>query len=213
MISNEDEHHLLTSHGALPAPADLPALVCVASSAGGITALAELLDRFPADLPVAIIVVQHLSPDHQSRLAEILARHTTMTVKAAADGDRIAPGFVYVAPPGSHLIVTQGKRLRRTHTGQVHFVRPSADLLLQSAAKNYPGRLIAVVLTGMGRDGADGVRAVRAAGGTVIAQNPESATFGSMPASAIATGDVHYVLQLEDIAQSIAALLEAGATP
>lgn len=159
-----------------------------------------------------MIIVQHLSPDHQSRLAEILGRHTQMRVKAVADGDRIECGTILVAPPGTHVIVNAGNVLRLTSTVRVQHVRPSADLLLSSAAKHYRGRLIAIILTGMGHDGSDGVRAVHEAGGIVIAEDPESATFRSMPESAVATGSVDHILPLDEIADVLSSILESGAT-
>lgn len=191
---------------------DTVTLVCVAASAGGIGALTTLLDLLPADLPLAMVIVQHLSPDHQSRLAEILGRHTTMPVAAVADGDVIQRGAIYVAPPGSHVIVSEGGTLNLTSTVRVQHVRPSADLLFASAAEHHPGRVIAIILTGMGHDGSDGVRAVDAAGGVVIVESPDTAAFRSMPDSALATGCVDYVVPLEDIPAKITTILESGAT-
>jgi two-component system, chemotaxis family, protein-glutamate methylesterase/glutaminase len=188
------------------------ALVCVAASAGGIGALSTLLDQIPPDLPMAMVIVQHLSPDHQSRLAEILSRHTHMPVTAIADGDRIKQGEIHVAPPGTHAIVSSAGILNLTSTDRVQHVRPSADLLFASAAEHYPGRVIAIILTGMGHDGSDGVRAVHAAGGVVIVENPETAAFRSMPESAVATGTVDYILSLEEIATTVASILEPGET-
>jgi len=102
--------------------------------------------------------------------------------------------------------------LNLTSTVRVQHVRPSADLLFASAAEHYPGRVIAIILTGMGHDGSDGVRAVHAAGGVVIVENPETAAFRSMPDSAVATGTVDYILSLEEIATTVASILEPGET-
>lgn len=210
---NEQRCHVTdVSNGNIEHPADAAvALVCVAASAGGVGALTALLDRLPPDLPISMVIVQHLSAEHESRLAEILGRHTQMNVKPVVDGDRIERGNILVAPPGTHVIVTAGGTLHLTSTVKVQHVRPSADLLLSSAAEHYAGRVIAIILTGMGHDGSDGVRAVHAAGGIVIAQDPETASFRSMPASAVATGDVDHILDLNEIADSLAGILDSGA--
>ena len=159
----------------------VPALIIIASSAGGVTALSDLLDLLPADLSVAIAIVQHIDPVRQSKLPEILGRRTAKRVKAAEHGDRIEAGTIYVAPPDYHLMVCQESILELSHQAQVRFSRPSADHLFESAAKHYAGRVIAVVLTGMGQDGSQGIGAVHRAGGTVIVQEPGTARFASMP--------------------------------
>src|SRR5437763_4916983 len=140
-------------------------VVAVAASAGGLSACCELLAHLPGDLPAAIVLVQHLDPKHPSLMAEILARRTRLRVKQAEDGDHLALGVVYVAPPDHHLLVDGDGALSLTRTAPVHFVRPSADLLFASVAESYGGRALAVVLTGSGRDGATGVRAIKAHGG------------------------------------------------
>jgi two-component system chemotaxis response regulator CheB len=191
--------------------ADLPTLVIIASSAGGVTALSGLLGFLLADLPIAIAIVQHIDPDRQSVLPEILGRHTDMRVKAAEHGDRIEAGVIYIAPPDYHLMVCQESTLELSHRAQVRFSRPSADHLFESAAEHYAGKVIAIVLTGMGQDGSQGIGAVRRAGGTVIVQEPGTARFASMPDAAVGTGNADYIVPLEDIAHTIAAILEPGA--
>jgi two-component system chemotaxis response regulator CheB len=191
-------------------PAGLTVLIVIASSAGGVAALAEIFDRLPSDLPVAIAIVQHIDPIRQSRLPEILSRHTAMRVKAAEHGDHIQTGTVYIAPPDYHLMACQGATLELSHQAQVRFSRPSADHLFQSAAEHYAGNVIAVVLTGMGQDGSLGVEAVHRAGGIVIVQDPDTAQSASMPASAIQTGLVDHIVPLDKIADAIVAVLETG---
>ena len=117
--------------------------------------------------------------------------------------------MVYVAPPNRHLLVGGAGMLSLSDSELVHFVRPSADLLFESMAGAYGARAIACVLTGSGRDGAMGVTAVKARGGTVIAQDPASAEFAGMPQAAVGTGMVDFVLPLEEIAGVIGALVEA----
>ena len=180
-------------------------LVTLAASAGGLKAITEVLAALPREFPAALAVVQHLDPRHRSLMAEILARRTALRVKEAAEGDRLAAGTAYIAPPDRHLLVNPDGTLSLSQTKLVHFVRPSADLLFESAAAAYGERVIAVVLSGTGSDGAMGVKAVKKMGGTVIAQEP--AEFPGMPAAALETGMVDFTLSLADIAPALRTLL------
>ncbi len=184
-------------------------IVAIATSAGGLNALSEVLSNLPADFPVPIVVVQHLDPRHRSLIADILSRRTSLTVKQAAQGDRLVPGMVYIAPPNRHLLADPDRSLSLTQSELVHFVRPSADLLFDSVAASHKDRAIAVVLTGTGSDGAMGVEAVKKMGGTVIVQEEQTAEFSGMPSSAIQTGAVDFVLPLPDIAAALVALVTA----
>jgi two-component system chemotaxis response regulator CheB len=186
-------------------------VVGLAASAGGLNAHTTVLASLPSDFPAAIVVVQHLDPNHRSLMAEILGRQTKLRVQQANDGDRIAPGGVWVAPPAHHLLVNADGTLSLTRTGRVHFVRPSADLLFESMATSYRERAIAVVLTGTGVDGEMGVRAIKQGGGIVIAQDQESSAFYGMPGSAIKSGCVDYVLPLDQIAGTLLELVTTGA--
>lgn len=185
-------------------------LVALAASAGGLKAITEVLGALPAEFPAAVVVVQHLDPRHRSLMAEILARRTRLRVKEAADGDRLEAGTVYIAPPNRHLLVNPGGTLTLTMTELVHFVRPSADLLFESAAASYRERAIAVVLSGSGNDGAMGVKAIKKTGGTVIVQQPSSSEFRGMPDAAEETGRADFVLPLMEIAPAIITLVNSG---
>ncbi len=188
-------------------------IVLVAASAGGLAAISAVLGALPEGFPVPVVIVQHLDPRHTSLMAEILQRRTALRVEEATEGAAIEPATVYVAPPGDHLLVKPGGRLSLSHSDPVHFVRPSADVLFQSAAGAFPGRVIGVVLTGTGSDSNMGVRAIDQAGGTVIAQDPASAEFAGMPQAAIATGGVEHVLTLEEIGPALVALVTRGRLP
>jgi two-component system, chemotaxis family, protein-glutamate methylesterase/glutaminase len=185
-------------------------IVALASSAGGLNALAQVLSALPEGFPVAIVVVQHTDPRHHSYLAEILGRRTRLHVCPAAAGDRLVPGTVFVAPPDHHLLVEAGGTLRLVQTERVHFVRPSADRLFGSVAESFGPRAIAVVLTGTGSDGADGVRAIKQGGGTVVVQDASSAEHFGMPGAAIKTGCVDRVLPLDRIAPALIHLVRSG---
>ncbi|MFN2131184.1 MAG: chemotaxis protein CheB [Anaerolineae bacterium] len=190
---------------------DVPyAIIAMAASAGGLMALTEVLAALPGDLPVPVVVVQHLDPRHRSLMAEILDRRTALQVREAQEGDDLRAGTVYIAPPDHHLLVNGDGTLSLSQSKLVHFVRPSADLLFESMAASYGDRAIAVVLTGSGKDGSLGVEGVRKMGGTVIAQDVESAQFGGMPTAAIETGCVDFVLPLDEIASALITLVTGG---
>jgi len=185
-------------------------VVALASSAGGIAAISHILESLPAGFPAAIVVVQHLDPRHRSLMAEILRRRTPLEVVQAAEGDRIRPGTVHVAPPDRHLLVNRDGSLSLSHSELVHFVRPSADLLFESVAASYEERAIAVVLTGTGSDGSLGIGAIKKMGGTVIAQDQESAEFFGMPAAAIKSGHADFILRLDEIPLALTTLVTEG---
>jgi len=185
-------------------------VVALAAAAGGLTALISVLADLPAGFPAGILVVQHLDPRHRSLMADILSRRTHLEVKQAEDGDRLAGGRVYIAPPNRHLLLNGDGSLSLTQTELVHFVRPSADLLFESVAASYKDRSIAVVLSGSGGDGSMGVKAIKKMGGTVLAQDQRTSEFFGMPGAAIDSGSVDFVLPLEEIAPALVTLVMKG---
>jgi two-component system, chemotaxis family, protein-glutamate methylesterase/glutaminase len=187
-------------------------IVAMAASAGGVTALSTVLSALPASLVVPVLVVLHLDPRHETVIAQVLGRRTPMRVKLAEDGEVARPGTVHVAPPARHLVVHGGGLLSLEASEPVQFVRPSADLLFESVAGAYGDRGIAVVLTGTGADGATGVRAVEARGGTVIVQDLTTAEFNGMPRAAAETGAADFVLPLAEIGPVVHRLTSPGAT-
>jgi two-component system, chemotaxis family, protein-glutamate methylesterase/glutaminase len=196
-------NHLETdepSEKSIPAVFDI---VAIASSAGGLKALIQVLSQLPADFPAAIAIVQHLDPKHRSVMADILRRRTPLQVKQAEAGDRLTPGMVYIAPPNYHLLINPDRSLSLTQSELVHFLRPSADLMFESVAASYKDRAIAVVLSGTGSDGALGVQAIHEMGGTAIAQDQGTSEYFGMPSAAIQTGAVDFVLPLSDIAPTL----------
>ena len=165
--------------------------------------LTHVLSALSADLPAAVVIVQHVDPRHRSLLADILAKRTALAVSEARAGDGVQPGHAYIAPPNRHLLVNPDRTLALTQTELVHFLRPSADLLFESVAATYRDRAIAVVLSGTGEDGAMGVTAIKKMGGTVIVQDPRSAEFDGMPAAAAKTGSADFVLGLDEIGPAL----------
>ncbi|MDE0803292.1 MAG: chemotaxis protein CheB [Acidimicrobiales bacterium] len=182
--------------------------MAITASAGGVGALSTVLAALPKSFPAPVMVVQHLDPNHRSMLAEIMDRNSALHAVQADEGVQIEPGTVYIAPPDRHMLVGIDGRVRMTTGQRVHFVRPSADILFESVAKAYGRGALAVVLTGSGSDGADGVRAVKEAGGSVIVQDPESSQFPSMPSAAVATGMADHVVPLEEVGNTIVRLLD-----
>jgi two-component system chemotaxis response regulator CheB len=170
---------------------------------GGIHALRQILAGLPADLPFAIVVVQHLEPGRRSRLAEVLSPVTALPVCEARGGERLERGHVFVAPPDRHLVIGPDGRLALSDAPPVRFSRPSADPLFVSAAEHFGASVVAVVLTGCDSDGSAGVRAIKARGGTVLVQDPATATKESMPRNAIDTGTADEVVPLDLIAERI----------
>jgi two-component system, chemotaxis family, protein-glutamate methylesterase/glutaminase len=185
-------------------------VVALASSAGGIKALATVLGALPRTFPASVLVVQHVDPRHRSMLAEILSRRTPLQVKQAAEGDAMVAGTVHIAAPNRHLLVNADRTLSLSQSELVHFVRPSADLLFESVAGTCQDRAIAVVLTGTGTDSSMGVEAIKKMRGTVIAQDEETSEFFGMPRAAIATGYVDFVLPLDEIGPALVSLVMQG---
>ncbi|WP_016951041.1 chemotaxis protein CheB [Anabaena sp. PCC 7108] len=185
-------------------------IVAMAASAGGLNALSAVLSTLPADFTAAIAIVQHLAPRHPSLMADILDRRTALQVKQAEEGDQLTPRTVYLAPPDHHLLVNCDGTLSLSQSELVHFLRPSADLLFESVADSYKNRAIAVVLTGTGNDGTMGVQAVKKKGGTVIVQDENTAEFFGMPGSAIESGNVDFILPLNEISPALVSLVMHG---
>jgi two-component system chemotaxis response regulator CheB len=213
-IDNEDKNISQEVTSIRPTGSPFPAfdVVAMAASAGGLNALSHVLAQLPADFPAAILVVQHLDPRHRSLMADILSRRTRLHVKQAVEGDHVQPGTVLIAPPNRHLLVNPDGTVSLSQSKLVHFVRPSADLLFESVAASYQQRAIAIVLTGTGSDGAMGIRAVKKMGGTVVVEDEKTAEFSGMPASAIQTKCVDFILPLDDISPALVTLVMKGET-
>jgi two-component system chemotaxis response regulator CheB len=181
--------------------------VVIAVSTGGPRALALIMPALPADLSVPIFIVQHMPPLFTKTLAERLDHIAAVDVVEAADGDVVVPGTVYVAPGGHHLAlarVTTTVRVAITDAPPENSCRPAADVLFRSAADVYGAGVLAVVLTGMGHDGLRGSEAVRASGGSVIAQRADTAVVASMPEAVRLAGLVESVVPLDRIGPELA---------
>jgi len=200
------------------APASLPSanrsfsVIAMAASVGGLKALSVILGGLPADFPAAIAIVMHLAPDHKSILAEILDSRSHLEVKQAKTGDFLCQSCVFVAPPNQHLLVAKDGRLKLSSSDaeKVHHARPSAEPLFASVAAVYQKNAIAVVLTGGDGDGSFGVQIIKDNGGMVIAQDRPTSENFSMPETSIKTGDVDFILPLDEIGPKLIELVERG---
>ena len=195
---------------ASPAPRAPVRLVAVAASTGGPVALQTILGALPDTFPVPVLVVQHLSRGFVGVLARWLGSATGLRVKVAEAGERLLPGTVYLAPDDQHLGVAPDGAVELAATPPQDGFRPSASHLFRSAAAAYGDSLLAVILTGMGSDGVRGLRAARAAGALVLAQDEASSVIYGMPREAVRAGVVGAVLPLESIGPRLAALVAAS---
>jgi two-component system CheB/CheR fusion protein len=197
-----------SSQDAVPArgPARGPAdflVVGIGASAGGLDACRRLVDALPAENGMAFVLVQHLDPTHESMMVDLLAGHTSMNVRQAADGMLIERENFYVIPPGTYLSVGNGS-LHLSEPQARHGARLPFDFLLNSLAEEYGARAVCIILSGTGADGSLGLKAVKEKCGLIIAQDPDEASYDGMPRSAITTGAVDLVLPVAKIPEALA---------
>lgn len=191
----------------LPAPARGGVdVVVIATSTGGPPALQAIIPRLPASMQAAVLVVQHMPEGFTRSLAERLAIRSPLPVREAQDADVVNAGQVLIAPAGLHMkLRRRGERVRvwldEEPKGALH--RPSADVLMASAAKVYGSRTLGVILTGMGSDGVLGLRAIREAGGRALAESEETCVIYGMPKAALQAGVVDKSVPLQSIADEI----------
>lgn len=179
-------------------------LIAIGASAGGLPALLRIVSNLEPGGP-AILIVQHLDPRHKSQIPQLLARRTAVHVKEAEDGEPISRGTIYVGPADEHLLVSGG-RIQLAHSRLIRFSRPSIDVMFASVAATYGDRAAGVILSGSNRDGADGISAIKRAGGTTFAQSPETAEYRVMPQAAIDTGCVDRVVALDKMGKALSRL-------
>ncbi|MFD0992433.1 chemotaxis protein CheB [Tenacibaculum geojense] len=173
-------------------------VVGIGASAGGLEALKVFFDNVPADFNHALVIIQHLSPDYKSLMAELLSRNTDLPIQEAEDGMKVLPGHVYLIPAKKNMTFVAGK-LQLTDKPLGSGLNLPIDIFFKSLAENQGKKAIGIVLSGTGSDGTRGIRAIKELGGMVMVQNPQDAKFDGMPNSAIATGLVDYILPTSDI--------------
>jgi two-component system chemotaxis response regulator CheB len=193
---------------------DKPEMVLIGVSTGGPVALGRLLPAIPAEIGVPILIVQHMPPIFTRSLAESLALKCRVDVREAVDGETPRPGTVYIAPGGRQMRLGGGPEcgpvIELTDDPPENNCRPAVDYLFRSAAHRFPGRAMAVILTGMGSDGTIGLRLLKRHGCFVIAQNEESSVVYGMPKAAVEAGVADVILPLDSIAARLTAVVRGG---
>ncbi|MES2885206.1 MAG: chemotaxis protein CheB [Pseudomonadota bacterium] len=177
-----------------------PLAVVVGCSAGGVQALSTLLEGLAANLPYPVIVVCHTGSEDSEMLRDVLALKSAVLVQEAQERHAPEPGIVYLAPAGYHLLLESDGRFALSVDARVCYSRPSIDVLFESAVAVHAQQLVGVVLTGANDDGAQGLKAIRNAGGLGIVQSPREAAAAAMPEAAIRIAGADHILPLADIA-------------
>lgn len=187
-------------------PAQQEKLLVVGASTGGPKALKQIFSRFPGDLNAAVLVVQHMPAGFTTSLAKRLDKLSELDVKEAERGDKLKPGAAFVAPGNYHLIVDK-EAIDLTQEEKLHNVRPAIDKTMESAVRNYEGQLVGVLLTGMGKDGAQGLELIKEVDGQTIAQDKSTSVVYGMPKSAYERGAVDVVKPVQEIATEIVTMI------
>ncbi len=196
----------------LPAPADSgdadwadnagPPVAGIGASAGGLDAFKKLFAAMPADSGIAFVLIPHLDPSHESLMPELLARQTRMPVVEAAEGMSVEANHIYILPPNKYMTIAD-RVLRLTGPVERHGVQTSIDLFLRSLAEDLKEKAIAIILSGTGSHGSSGLKAVKAAGGMAVVQDPKTAQYDRMPHHAVATGLADYVIPVEQMPKAL----------
>jgi two-component system chemotaxis response regulator CheB len=187
-------------------------IVAVGASAGGVEALNKLVNALPADFPAALFVVVHIPAESVSVLPQILSRAGPLCATHAENGENIAPGRIYVAPPDRHLLIKAG-HVRVVAGPRENRHRPAIDPLFRSAARVYASRVIGVLLTGAGDDGVAGLRAIKNRGGIAIVQDPADAAYPALPRNALDFVDADHVPSLDHMAPLLIRIVREPAPP
>lgn len=182
-------------------------LIVIGSSTGGPNALQQLIPRLPANLPAAVLVVQHMPPGFTASLANRLNDSSPLEVCEASEGDILQTGKVFIAPGGQHLVLLSKTIIGLNQNPPVHSVRPAVDVTMESAVDYYGSRMIGVILTGMGYDGSKGMAAVKKAGGRTVVQDEATCVVYGMPRVVVEMGKADKVLPIQKIADELVSML------
>jgi two-component system chemotaxis response regulator CheB len=180
--------------------------VAIGVSTGGVEALKMVLGALPANYPLPVLIVAHVSPEAGNGLALLLDDLCIIKVKEADDSEVVAPGTVYLAPANYHMQLERDGRISLSVDSPVNFARPSVDVLFETAADAMGAALVGLVLTGAGSDGSRGLKAVAMNGGVTVVQDPSGAVADSMPKNAIAAVSPDHVVPLEQLADLLVKL-------
>ena len=182
-------------------------VVGIGASAGGLEAIQELLKKLPDNTGMAFVIIQHLSPDYKSMLSEILCKYTMMPVLQAENGQLLERNTIYLIPPKFNMEVKKGKLLLHAYV-HTRIINHPIDIFFRSLAREYETHAVAVVLSGTGSDGTNGIRAIKEQGGVILVQRPETAKFDGMPRSALQTGFADMSLSPQEIAEELTHIAE-----
>ncbi len=196
-------HRATNNEGISFALQSLPEIIGIASSTGGPAALNTLFQELPPDFTVPIVVVQHMGIGFTQGMINWLQTNAKLPIQIADEGEKMQPGHIYFAPEDCHLEVANGGYFTYNHRPPVNFVRPAANVLFESIASVYGSKSIGVVLTGMGKDGALGLRSIRDSGGFTIAQDEATSVVYGMPKAALEMGAVDSVLSIDEIGPAL----------
>lgn len=208
----DDDHSAASTHSDVPAAPPAKAsskidIVVIGCSTGGPDALAQVIPDLPANLPVPVLVVQHMPERFTASLAARLNEASELEVVEAVEGATLQPGQVVIAKGGKHLGLdqfgTSDAKIHLSEEGLEHGCRPAVDFTLRSVVQRYHGNILVVILTGMGKDGASGCALVRSHGGRVIAQHPDGCTVYGMPKAVVQAGTANELVKLPSIASVI----------
>lgn len=181
--------------------------VVIGVSSGGMNALKCIFQDLPKELPIPIIVVQHLNPHSDNYITKYLDDICALKVKEAEEKEKLNPSTIYFAPPNYHLLIEKDETLSLSVDEKVNYARPSIDVLFDSASDAFGSYLIGIILTGANNDGSVGLKHIKEQGGLTIVQNPNTAEVGSMPQAAINKVKVDYILNLNDITKKLIDLI------
>jgi two-component system chemotaxis response regulator CheB len=189
---------------------DLVDAVVIGASAGAVQALSRILPALPADYPIPVLVVVHIPADRSDLLASLFQAKCRLAVKEAEDKEPIVPGLIYFGPSDYHLLVEADRSVSLSADEPVLYSRPSIDVLFESAADAYGSGLVGIILSGANEDGAEGLRAVAAAGGGALVENPAEAFASAMPEAALARCATAQSMSLDAIAAYLVGLRRAS---
>jgi two-component system chemotaxis response regulator CheB len=187
-----------------------PEIIAIGASAGGPSALAELFGRLPHNFPLPVVAVQHLTSDFMPGLAQWLDRVCPLPVRLAQHGEKVMPGVALLAPGDQHMRIGADRRIVLDSERGNYRHQPAVDVLLTSVAQRYGPNALGIILTGMGDDGAAGLKAMRDSGARTIAQDESSCVVFGMPGAAIALDAAEFILPLDKIASAIFKLSQRG---
>ena len=188
-------------------------VVAVAASTGGPQVLHRMLSELPADFPAPIVIVQHINAAFAESLAGWMRNSSRLKVRLAQDGEQLLPGHVLIAPPGQHLTIPYRGRVALQKGVERDGHMPSGTVLLESAARAYGRHAVGLILTGMGADGAEGMLAIKRAGGLTLGQSEESCVVFGMPGAAVKLKAVDHLIHADEVASALVRLAHREASP